>query len=74
MCFGGGSQPAAPTNPAPYSLENSQSAVEVQSKNDKLSMDDLEKSDEGSHVETDHANKATNPVTGGSGIGTPLQM
>jgi len=27
MCFGGGSQPQDPTNPAPYTLENAHTAV-----------------------------------------------
>lgn len=32
MCLGGGSTPSAPTNPAPYSLENAYTAVEKTTK------------------------------------------
>lgn len=72
MCFGGGKQPAAPVNPAPYSLEDSHSAIEQTATTD-LSMGDDEEDTAPTSTQARDNTKST--VRGGSGVNAdPLSM
>lgn len=67
MCFGGGEQPAAPTNPAPYDLDKSETAVTQEVT--RLSMDDEDLDAEAAKAKPTQAkNKAAPTVTGGTGV------